>query len=67
MQQRIRDPFEVWSMTKYFPNSRIKKMEIDGLSRLCLFAIKNIIPVEQIRYFYGDNNLPWHADVSFYD
>lgn len=54
-------------MTKYFPNSRIKKMEIDGLSRLCLFAIKNIIPVEQIRYFYGDNNLPWHADVSFYD
>lgn len=30
-----------------------------------LFAIKNIAPGETTRYFYDDNSLPWHADVSF--
>ena len=55
------------SDSKYFPNSRIKQMEIDGLPRLCLFSVKNIAPGEEIRYCYGANNLPWHADVSFFD
>ena len=40
-------------------------METNGLPRLFLFAIKNIAPGDETRYFYGDNNLPWHADVSF--
>lgn len=40
-------------------------MEIDGSPRLCLFALKNIAPGEEIRYFYGNDGLPWHADVSF--
>ena len=43
---------------KYFPNSKIKKMEIDGSPRLSLFALKNIAPGEEIRYFYGDEELP---------
>ena len=50
--------------SKYFPNSKIKQMEIDGSPRLYLFALKNIVPGEEIRYFYGDDDLPWHADVS---
>lgn len=51
--------------SKYFPNSKHKQMEIDGSPRLCLFALKNIAPGEEIRYFYGDDGLPWHAGVSF--
>ena len=51
--------------SKYFLNPKIKQMEIDGSPRLSLLALKNIAPEEEIRYFYGDEELPWHADVSF--
>ena len=49
---------------RYFPNSRIKQVNIDDKPRLCLFVLKDISWNEEIRYFYGDDNVPLHADVS---
>ena len=47
--------------SKYFPNARMKK--IASASRrpyLCLFAVRDIDISEEIIYFYGEENLPWH-------
>ena len=31
---------------------------------LCLFAVRDIDISEEILYFYGEENLPWHEQVS---
>ena len=40
-------------------------MEIDSSPRLCLFALKHITPGEETGYFYGNDDLPWHAEICF--
>ena len=49
---------------RYFPNSRIKQVNIDDKPKLCLFVLKDISWNEEIRYFYGDDSVPLHAGVS---
>ena len=41
------------------PNCKIKVIEVDGKPHLCLFALKNIVPGEEITYNYGDSDWPW--------
>ena len=48
--------------SKYYSNCQMKK--VDGQS-LCLFAKQDIKAGEELRYFYGDENLPWHAEVCY--
>ncbi|XP_066913272.1 uncharacterized protein [Clytia hemisphaerica] len=45
--------------SKLNPNAVMKKIEIDGVPRLCLFALRDISFGEEIRYSYGVA-LPWH-------
>lgn len=49
------------------PNSRMKKIEINGspLPYLALFATRLISPGEEIVYDYGEDNLPWRKEVSY--
>ena len=51
--------------SKYFPNARMKKIVSAGRRLyLCLFAVRNIDISEKNLYFYGEENLPWHEQVS---
>ncbi|KAI3354602.1 hypothetical protein L3Q82_019106, partial [Scortum barcoo] len=43
------------------PNSKMKTIKIDGKPHLCLFALKDISPGEEITYNYGDFNWPWRC------
>lgn len=45
------------------PNSKIKTIRVDGKPHLCLFAIKDISPGEEITYNYGDSDWPWRSKV----
>ena len=40
-------------------NCKIKMIEIDGIPRLCLFAIRDIAQNEELRYNYDAPHLPW--------
>lgn len=46
------------------PNCRMKKVVIDGKPYLCLFALRDIIPGEEITYNYGEAHWPWRKKVS---
>ncbi|XP_049905141.1 uncharacterized protein LOC126393210 isoform X3 [Epinephelus moara] len=41
------------------PNSRMRLVEVDKKSRICLFAIQPISIGEEISYDYGGNDWPW--------
>ncbi|XP_051789917.1 uncharacterized protein LOC114649549 isoform X2 [Erpetoichthys calabaricus] len=41
------------------PNCKIKKLAVDGMPHLCLFALRDILPGEEITYSYGDGPWPW--------
>ncbi|XP_049451188.1 uncharacterized protein LOC125900330 [Epinephelus fuscoguttatus] len=43
------------------PNAKIKKIEVDGVPSLCLFAIVDIEEGQEITYDYGGENLPWRS------
>nr|XP_024655137.1 histone-lysine N-methyltransferase set-1-like [Maylandia zebra] len=43
------------------PNSKMTVTRVDGRPHLCLFAIKDIGPGEEITYNYGDSNWPWRS------
>lgn len=43
------------------PNSKVKKIEVDGIPHLCLFAIKDIHEGQEIMYDYGGVDLPWRS------
>ncbi|XP_065656706.1 histone-lysine N-methyltransferase Set8-like isoform X2 [Hydra vulgaris] len=48
--------------SKYFPNAVMKKVLTEDRNlHLCLFALKEIKPNEEIVYFYGVDGLTWHA------
>ncbi|XP_041953713.1 uncharacterized protein LOC121713267 [Alosa sapidissima] len=41
------------------PNSRMTRITVKGEPHLCLFAIRQIQPGEEITYNYGDMDWPW--------
>jgi len=45
------------------PNSKMKTITVDRKPHLCLFAIKDISPGEEIMYNYGDSDWPWRSKV----
>ncbi|XP_036419034.1 uncharacterized protein LOC118802695 isoform X2 [Colossoma macropomum] len=46
------------------PNCKIKVVEVDGTPHLCLFALRDISPGEEITYNYGDSDWPWRKQVK---
>ncbi|XP_042281487.1 uncharacterized protein LOC121906615 [Thunnus maccoyii] len=46
------------------PNSRMRIITVDRKPHLCLFAIKDIRPGEEITYNYGDSDWPWRLKVA---
>ncbi|XP_044027833.1 uncharacterized protein LOC122864451 isoform X2 [Siniperca chuatsi] len=47
------------------PNCEMKKIVCEGKPHLCLFAVKEISPGEEITYNYGDSSYPWRSRYSF--
>lgn len=45
------------------PNSKMKKIDVNGVPHLCLFALHNIQEGEEITYDYGGNDCPWRTKV----
>ncbi|XP_077367808.1 uncharacterized protein LOC144033086 isoform X5 [Festucalex cinctus] len=41
------------------PNCKMKVIEVGGLPHLCLFAIRDIAPGEELSYNYGNSDWPW--------
>ncbi|KAM8747390.1 uncharacterized protein AB9X84_015426 isoform 1-T1 [Acanthopagrus schlegelii] len=41
------------------PNCKIKVIDVGGMPHLCLFALRDIAPGEEITYNYGDSDWPW--------
>ncbi|KAF7689308.1 SET domain-containing protein 5-like, partial [Silurus meridionalis] len=41
------------------PNCKMKRILVEGKPHLCLFALRDIIPGEEITYNYGDGDCPW--------
>lgn len=46
------------------PNSKMKTITVNGKPHLCLFAIKDINPGEEITYNYGNAEWPWRVKVN---
>ncbi|XP_054865957.1 uncharacterized protein LOC118470098 isoform X2 [Amphiprion ocellaris] len=47
------------------PNCKVKKIVVKGRPHLCLFALKEIFPGEEITYNYGDSPWPWRSMAHF--
>ncbi|XP_073716136.1 uncharacterized protein [Misgurnus anguillicaudatus] len=47
------------------PNSKMKIITVNRKPHLCLFAVKNISPGDEIMYNYGDSDWPWRNKVTF--
>ncbi|XP_026176905.1 inactive histone-lysine N-methyltransferase 2E-like [Mastacembelus armatus] len=45
------------------PNAKIKCITVQGKPHLCLFAMRDINPGEEITYNYGDSEWPWRIKV----
>lgn len=46
------------------PNSAMKLISFNNEKRLCLFALKDILPNQEIVYDYGASGLWWRKFVS---
>ncbi|XP_033996371.1 N-lysine methyltransferase KMT5A-A-like [Trematomus bernacchii] len=46
------------------PNCKMKLNKVDGKPHLCLFALKDISPGEEIAYDYSDSDWPWRCKIS---
>ncbi|XP_077121903.1 uncharacterized protein LOC143784261 isoform X2 [Ranitomeya variabilis] len=46
------------------PNCKMKKVMVEKKPHLCLFAISDINPGEEITYNYGDSSFPWREKVA---
>ena len=44
-----------------YGNSQMRIVKVDSAPRLCLFASKDILMYDEIRYNYGVSNLPWRT------
>lgn len=47
------------------PNCKMKKILTEGKPYLCLFALRDIQPEEEITYDYGDTDWPWRTQVFY--
>jgi len=47
------------------PNAKMKKLVVDRLPRLCLFASQQINPGDEITYNYGNGDYPWRQAKVF--
>ncbi|MBN3294754.1 KT5AA methyltransferase, partial [Polypterus senegalus] len=45
------------------PNCKVKRITVKGKPHLCLFAIRDISPGEEITYDYGSGDWPWRCKV----
>ena len=45
------------------PNAKMKYLTVQGKPHLCLFALRDISPGEEIAYNYGDSDWPWRCKV----
>lgn len=45
-------------------NCKMIKMESYGAPYLCLFALRDIQPQEELLYFYGISDQPWYEKVK---
>ncbi|XP_035854784.1 histone-lysine N-methyltransferase set-1-like [Sander lucioperca] len=43
------------------PNAKMKYLTVQGKPHLCLFAVRDISPGEEITYNYGDSDWPWRC------
>lgn len=46
-----------------FPNCKMKTVEVQGRPHLCLFALRDIMPGEELHYNYGNADWPWRVEV----
>ncbi|KAL7380029.1 hypothetical protein ABVT39_010160 [Epinephelus coioides] len=46
------------------PNCKMKKVDTEGKPHLFLFALRDIIPGEEITYDYGGTDWPWRKQVE---
>ncbi|XP_026156664.1 uncharacterized protein LOC113126760 [Mastacembelus armatus] len=46
------------------PNCEMKKIVWEGKPHLCLFAVKEVSPGEEITYSYGDSYYPWRLRLE---
>ncbi|XP_051964148.1 N-lysine methyltransferase KMT5A-A-like [Xyrauchen texanus] len=43
------------------PTCKMRTVEVKKKPHLCLFAVRDILPGEEITYNYGDSDWPWRA------
>ncbi|XP_071059103.1 N-lysine methyltransferase KMT5A-like isoform X2 [Pseudochaenichthys georgianus] len=46
------------------PNCKMRTIVLDGMPHLCLFALSDIAPEEEIFYNYGDADWPWRKQLT---
>ncbi|KAL6459436.1 hypothetical protein MHYP_G00329080 [Metynnis hypsauchen] len=46
------------------PNCKMKRLIVEGRPHLCLFALRDVTPGEEITYDYGDADCPWRSEVT---
>ena len=49
-----------------YPNCKMKKIIHEAKPHLCLFAVRDIQPGEEITYDYGGDDCPWRIKVNHY-
>ena len=47
-----------------YANCSMRKSEFEGQPRIYLIATANIVDGEELRYDYGDVDLPWRLKVN---
>lgn len=45
------------------PTCKMRTIQVDGMLHLCLFALRDIVPGEEITYNYGESDWPWRKQV----
>ncbi|XP_053537259.1 histone-lysine N-methyltransferase NSD3 isoform X2 [Ictalurus punctatus] len=46
------------------PNCKMKRIIVKGKPHLCLFALRDITPGEEVTYNYGDADCPWRSKCT---
>ncbi|XP_051802894.1 uncharacterized protein LOC110968623 isoform X9 [Acanthochromis polyacanthus] len=41
------------------PNCKMRTVQLDGMPHLCLFAVQDIVPGDEVTYDYGHCDWPW--------